>query len=158
PRSQAILDATARVVRPDDPLPDLEPELREPPPVLQHGSFVDGVAELGRQTAQALAFLHENEVAHRDLKPSNILLAGGWRPVLLDFGHALDNRTALPLLGGTFPYMAPEALDAYLADKMPTEKESRAGDVFALGAILYELLTGRVPYGGAPSHLRPTTG
>jgi hypothetical protein len=121
--------------------------------------------------ALALAVAHGQGVIHRDLKPGNILVRPDGRPMLTDFGLAvrLDRADALlPGPGdllGTLPYMAPEQLDVRLAPTGP------ACDVFALGVILYQLLTGKRPFAAAdpaellrqilsaapipPSNLRP---
>ena len=117
-------------------------------PKLRSGSFVDGAVHLGRQLAEALAYSHANGVCHSDLKPSNVLIGPGGRPMLLDFNLAFQPRSMERRLGGTLPYMAPEqvrALSASPADWPPPVDER--SDIFSLGLILYELLTGSLPFG-----------
>jgi len=103
------------------------------------------VAELGAMAAEALDSLHRQHVVHLDVKPANILLRDADSAVLVDFG--LSHHTELPdLMGeefrlpyGSAPYMAPEQV-------MGIRSEARS-DVFALGAMLYMLATGRTPFG-----------
>jgi serine/threonine protein kinase len=99
-----------------------------------------------RRVVLAVEFLHEQGIIHRDLKPANILVGPDLEPKLLDFGLALDlgGHERLSQIGevaGTPEYLSPEqargdqALDA-------------RSDVFSLGAVLYELLTGAPPFRG----------
>jgi tetratricopeptide (TPR) repeat protein len=120
-------------------------------PVLARGGYVEGVLHLGAQVADALAFLHERGVCHRDLKPSNVLLSPGGRPLLLDFNLSAD--AVSPHLGGTLPYMAPEQLEAFLGRGAGAPRPDGRADLFSLGVILYELLTGRHPFGPVPLNL-----
>lgn len=141
-----------------DPLPP-ENKIDDPrPPDMppRTGTYVDGIVSLGIQLAEALAFTHAQGIFHRDLKPSNVLLTPDGKPLLLDFNLSFDHRLADQRLGGTVPYMAPEHLRAI--DPRGAGDPSRVGacsDVFALGVILYECLTGVHPFGRPPQKLSP---
>jgi serine/threonine protein kinase/Flp pilus assembly protein TadD len=123
-----------------------------PHPILRKGSYIDGVLHLGVKLAEALAFIHKQGVYHRDLKPTNVLLTPDGRPMLLDFNLSVGRQAyAASVVGGTLPYMAPEELLAsgprQLWNQKPFDPRS---DVFSLGTILYELLTGAHPFGPIP--------
>ncbi len=122
--------------------------------LLRKGAYVDGVVHLAAQLADGLAFVHGQGICHRDLKPSNVLLTPDGRPMLLDFNLAADPQAAAVRLGGTLPYMAPEHLLAISPGprSAPTTLDARA-DLFSLGVILYELLTGAHPFGPVPLKL-----
>jgi serine/threonine protein kinase/Tfp pilus assembly protein PilF len=138
-RALAILDACR-----DDRLPTAEPA-----PLLRGGAYSDGVRAIAAQIAEALAYLHAHGLCHRDVKPSNILLQPDGRPRLLDFNLSIDTpRVGHMRLAGTMMYMAPEQLLVQDADERVTLTSQI--DVFALGIILYEWLTGKHPYGPLP--------
>jgi serine/threonine protein kinase/Flp pilus assembly protein TadD len=114
-------------------------------------SYVDAVAEIGEQLAEGLASIHAQGICHRDLKPSNVLLAADGRAMLLDFNLSFDAQASEQRLGGTLPYMSPEhlrATDPHLAAD-PAAVDARS-DLFSLGVLLYELLTGTHPFGAVP--------
>jgi serine/threonine protein kinase len=99
------------------------------------------------KVARAVQYAHEQGILHRDLKPGNILLDGHDEPLVTDFGLAkwLDANTDLTrtlTIFGTPGYIAPEQV------KGPTTKPNPAADVYSLGAILFDLLTGRPPFLG----------
>jgi serine/threonine protein kinase/tetratricopeptide (TPR) repeat protein len=110
-------------------------------------TYADAVLWLACQLADGLAHAHERGILHQDLKPANVLLSDEGRPMLLDFNLAQDTRlrasVAAAYLGGTLPYMAPEHLEAFRDGRSQTDV---GGDLYALGLILYELLTGRYPF------------
>jgi serine/threonine-protein kinase len=123
--------------------------------LLEGGSLAQrlaGAPQPSRQSAQlvatlamAVAYAHELGIVHRDLKPGNILLTSNDTPKIADFGLArrVDAAQDLTITGarlGTPSYMAPEQASG------KTSAVGPASDVYALGAILYEMLTGRPPF------------
>jgi eukaryotic-like serine/threonine-protein kinase len=146
PRSAAILlEAADRGRQPDDP------PFTSCPAFLVRAEMThgDAVAAVAAGLFAAVAYLHEKGIAHRDIKPSNVLLAPSGHPYLLDFN--LASRVADPWrLVGTLPYMAPEQLALMAKPDAPppvASADGRPADVFACGVVLFELLTGRHPFG-----------
>jgi TolB-like protein/tetratricopeptide (TPR) repeat protein/predicted Ser/Thr protein kinase len=113
---------------------------------------VQDALEYGIQIASALEHAHEHGIIHRDLKSSNVMIDAQGKAVVLDFGLARrlpgrsDGQTREPTLtrpntlAGTLSYMAPEVLRGEPADAR--------SDVWALGVLLYELVTGELPFAG----------
>jgi serine/threonine protein kinase len=102
---------------------------------------------LARDVAAALGYAHERGVLHRDVKPENILLAGG-RALIADFGLAraigaadYTKLTATGVIVGTIYYMSPEQL------REEPDLDQRT-DIYGLGCMLYEMLSGEPPYTG----------
>ena len=106
------------------------------------------VIEFGMQICEALEYAHEQGIVHRDLKPANLFLGQDGKLRLGDFGIARDSdATALTASGstvGTQAYMAPEQITG----KLPISNKT---DLYALGCVLFEMLTGHVPFQGAAS-------
>jgi tetratricopeptide (TPR) repeat protein len=105
-------------------------------------------AALLETLARAMHYAHQSGIVHRDLKPANIVMSEGGVPKITDFGLAklLEQEAGATVSGtivGTPSYMAPEQLLG------PSSVITPAADVYALGAILYEILTGRPPFKGA---------
>lgn len=101
---------------------------------------VDEVLRIGAALANALDYAHSQGVIHRDVKPSNVLIASSGRVALSDFGLALDIRDgSLGEAFGTPHYISPEQA-LHSANAVPQS------DIYSLGVILYEMLTGHVPF------------
>jgi eukaryotic-like serine/threonine-protein kinase len=109
-------------------------------------TYVEAVLWLTARLADGLAHAHERGILHRDLKPANILLTEEGQPMLLDFNLSEDTKrrgASAAVVGGTLPYMAPEQLEAFRGGGRPVDARS---DLYALGVILFESLTGRLPF------------
>ena len=124
------------------PLSDfVRPE--DPPPA-------DQVALIVKKIADAMDQAHQKHIVHRDLKPDNILIDANREPVVMDFGLALnvDGPTDIRLtqagtIMGSPAYMSPEQIENDLTNIGP------AADIYSLGVVFYELLTGQLPFEGS---------
>jgi len=125
----------------------------------ESGLPVERILEIATGLAEALAAAHERGIVHRDLKPANVMVARDGRVKVLDFGLAkvaepreeapadselpTDLRTREGVVLGTVPYMSPEQVSGRPVDHRT--------DIFSLGVMLYEMATGKRPFGGASS-------
>ena len=109
------------------------------------------VCELGRQLASALDYARRQKVLHRDIKPANILIGADCMAKLADFNISfwsdIQGANARTHFGGSLAYMSPEQLMAFnpAVEVAPDQLDHRS-DLFSLGIILFELLTGRNPF------------
>lgn len=104
---------------------------------------IDRIADIAAQVADGLAYAHENGIVHRDIKPANIMLVRGNVVKITDFGIAQmpsGSRTLAGTVMGSPKYMAPEQVAGTAVDGR--------SDLFSLGVVLYEMLTGEPPFDG----------
>jgi serine/threonine protein kinase len=156
-RSQAAMPSRARSIL--DGLPSAAETSRDADaadPILRHGTYVAGIRLIGAQIADALDYLHSRDICHRDMKPSNVLLTPEGTPMLLDFNLSTEFQADDMPFGGTLPYMAPEILTAIGTVERPAAStaEGAKADLYSLGIILYQLLTGLHPLGELPLKLK----
>jgi eukaryotic-like serine/threonine-protein kinase len=128
-------------------------EMVDGPAITEHvraaGLDVRARVDLMARVCDAVQHAHQHGVIHRDLKPGNVLVGHDGRPKVVDFGVARASGAAVAIttintevgqLVGTVPYMSPEQLAA-----LPGDIDTRS-DVYALGVILFRLITGRLPF------------
>ncbi|MFF3566408.1 serine/threonine-protein kinase [Nocardia jiangxiensis] len=129
---------------PGEPIPWLAMQLIEGgnasaiPAAAPDGLPVEQALRLIGDAAQALDYAHSQGVLHRDVKPSNLLIDRGGRALLTDFGIARSFDGTNAAVASTFAYTAPERFT-----NLPVDQRS---DVYSLGCVLFELLTGRTPF------------
>jgi len=120
---------------------DLRTRLKE------KGLATDEAVEIAVQVADGLGFAHERGVVHRDIKPGNIMLLERGGAKIMDFGIARmrsdDFKTSTGMVLGTPRFMSPEQIAGVAVDQR--------SDVFSLGVVLYEMLTGQMLFAGADS-------
>ncbi len=117
---------------------------------LKRASWPETICWLGARLAGALAYAHEHGVLHRDVKPANVLVGADGQPKLADFNISfskLDGATPAAYFGGSLAYMSPEQLEACdpAQSRQPGDLDGRS-DIYSLGVLLWELLTGRRPF------------
>jgi serine/threonine-protein kinase len=105
---------------------------------------LEDAIDISLQISEGLSKAHDNDIVHRDLKPANVMLTKDDVVKILDFGLAkLRGQTKLTTVGttlGTAPYMSPEQARG--------EEVDNRTDVFSLGVLLYEMLSGQLPFKG----------
>ena len=111
---------------------------------------------MGARLAEALAYAHARGVLHRDIKPANILVNRYGRPLLVDFNVSVlcspVGTSTEGSVGGTFGYMAPEHLDAFSSYNLtPPEAVDTRSDIYSLGIVLFEFISGRLPFAPPPA-------
>src|SRR5262249_10387530 len=101
-----------------------------------------------RQLAEGLSAVHARGLIHRDVKPANILMDARSTPLLADFGLARSTEeariTRAGVIAGTPAYMSPEQARG-------DENMGPSSDIYSLGIVLYEMLTGALPFDGGPA-------
>ncbi|MEM8844351.1 MAG: serine/threonine-protein kinase [Pseudomonadota bacterium] len=108
---------------------------------------LDNALKVAENICQALAYSHDNHVIHRDLKPGNIMFDESGQIKLVDFGLSVvqsASQLAIPDISGSPSYMAPELVCG--------ESPSEQSDLFSLAVLLYEMLSGELPFKGNNVH------
>lgn len=149
---RTLLLAVDRALERRGESPPIDSHLRER---LAGCTWPEVVCWLGARLAGALDYAHQRGVLHRDIKPANVLVAADGSPKLADFNISysskLDGVTPAAYFGGSLAYMSPEQLEAYnpAHDRTADELDGRS-DIYSLGVMLWELLTGERPWKDQP--------
>ncbi|WP_074307368.1 protein kinase domain-containing protein [Singulisphaera sp. GP187] len=148
PRSGSRLSARERPSEPSTPFT-----------LMESLGYIQAVAWVVAQLAEGLDHAHQRGVIHRDIKPSNILLSAEGQPLLLDFNVSIDATSDADhmLLGGTVAYAAPEHLRALsLCTLDQFQAVDRRSDIYSLGMVLVEAMSGQRPFARDGSYSVPT--
>lgn len=125
---------------------DFDARALEVPGKVLKQPFTETALELIVQVTSALVYVHEQNILHRDLKPSNILITPERSAMILDFNLSTDLSEAENRIGGTLPYMSPEQVEQVLISPHGKSSLDEKTDLFSLGVICYEMLTGQLPF------------
>ncbi|WP_051193135.1 serine/threonine-protein kinase [Nocardia jiangxiensis] len=129
----------------------LEPQNSPARAELEQLSWPETVARIGSRLATALDYANRRGVLHRDIKPANVLLTADGQPKLADFNISfsrhLPGASPVAYFGGSLPYMSPEQLSAIHPGLAASAADlDTRSDLYALGVVLWELLTGTIPF------------
>jgi eukaryotic-like serine/threonine-protein kinase len=153
-KTKAVAAAASPEVPPSSCDPILEQEVA-PTAVLRELSYERAAMWIVAQLADGLQHAHQRGILHRDIKPSNVLMSAEGQALLLDFNLSppQDEDPAHAVIGGTVSYMAPEHLRA-LVGRTPAliRQVDRRSDIYSLGIVLAEILTGNHPFDQSGSY------
>ncbi len=149
--ASVIYEASRALARRGDRYHQLTPRMR----LRRQAPYVTGVLQLVAQLAAGLAHAHDRGVLHGDLKPSNIVMSTTGMPLIVDFNLSPSRESNNLVTGGTLPYMAPEQIRLLLLGADEDDRVDERSDIFSLGGILFELLTGQPPFGMAEEDESP---
>lgn len=148
-RRKASSVADAARARCEFPPTEPEPAAKGPIPA----DFEEAIALLMTETLDALAHAHAHGIVHGDLKPSNLLLTPTGRALLIDFNLAAEGERPDEAIGGTLSYMAPERLILLAQKGAEPSAPTPASDIYSVGVLLHQLLTGKLPYAASSASL-----
>ena len=154
PVSPHLLANDSRPLTPGSPPMPLG-DGQTPLALLRGESYVRAAIWIVARLAEGLQHAHQRRVLHRDIKPANILVGADGQPMLLDFNLSQDQNqdAAAAILGGTVAYMAPEHLRAMARRTAPLVNQvDHRADIYSLGMVLYEMLTGHKPFDQSASY------
>ncbi len=129
---------------------------------MNDSSYLHAVLWIVERLADGLEHAHGRGVIHRDIKPANILLRNDAEPQLLDFNLAVSvdrDLTQPDMAGGTIPYMAPEQIASFLPREEAMDELGNVdarSDVYSLGVVLYEMITGFAPWEPSAAPISPS--
>lgn len=147
-RGKLLLDVVDQALMSRGESPPLDSRTRKR---LAEASWPEVVCWIGARLASALDYAHQRGVLHRDVKPANVLVSSEGSPKLADFNISFSSKvegaTAAAYFGGSLAYMSPEQLDACNpTSSRGAESLDGRSDVFSVGVLLWELLTGERPF------------
>ncbi|MCA9099703.1 MAG: serine/threonine protein kinase [Planctomycetales bacterium] len=146
---RSFLAAVDRALDARGESPPAESSVRE---TLAEADWSEVVCRVGIRLAAALDYAHRRGVLHRDLKPANVMLSAEGTSKLVDFNisccSGVEGASPAAYFGGSLAYMSPEQLEACNVrhERTPDDLDARS-DIYALGVVLWELLTGERPFG-----------
>lgn len=150
-KAGVILEGARALSRRGDRYLQMTPKV----PIRPGATYITGVLRVATQIADALSHSHERGVLHGDLKPSNIVMSIDGIPLLVDFNLSQSRDSQNLITGGTLPYMAPEQIRSMLLGADEEDRVDERSDIFSMAAILFEMLTGRPPFGDLNHDMEP---
>lgn len=108
--------------------------------------FINQALQIMVRVSDGIEYLHQQGIVHRDIKPSNIVLDGQLQPTIVDFNASTSIAETEGVVVGTLPYVAPEILECIRAGGLSADVVAPPADVYSVGLVCYEILSGSLPF------------